>query len=145
MEVRELVAEAQPTAVIAEVTSWEAFPELWRRLLDEVWRTLRPLPGVSPGRNVMLYLDDRPSVEVGAEVAAHFAGSGRVIGSSLPAGHVLTTTQRGSYALIGDGHQAVIEECRRRGLERVGPRWEVYGHAVEREADQEVEITYLVR
>jgi effector-binding domain-containing protein len=145
MEVRELVAPERPTAVIADVTTWEAFPELWRRLLDEVWRTLREMSDVSPGRNVMLYLDERPSVEIGAEVAAPFAGAGRVVGSSLPAGRVLTATHRGSYALIGDGHRAVIEECRRRGLEPVGPRWEVYGHAVEREADQEVEITYLVR
>src|SRR5262249_10283349 len=41
-----------PTAVIAERTSWERFPALWRVLLDEVWSFVRNA-GVDAGRNVM--------------------------------------------------------------------------------------------
>jgi hypothetical protein len=38
----------------------------------------------------------------------------------------------------------VIDECERLGLERAGPRWEIYGH-VNEPGDEEVEIDYLVR
>ena len=125
------VVAARPTAVVAETTTWAAFPELWPRLLDEVWDAVRSSSGVSPGRNVMLYLDDRPSVEVGVEVAEPFAGSGRVVASALPAGRVAVTTHRDGYATLAAAHAAVIEECARLGLRRLGPRWEVYGHQTE--------------
>jgi hypothetical protein len=63
---RVISVEAQPTAVIAAATTWDEFPRLWRPLLDEVWATMRALAGARPGRNVMLYKDDVPDVEVGA-------------------------------------------------------------------------------
>ena len=66
MEVAELVVAARPTAVIAESTTWDAYPELWPLLLDEVWRVARSTDAIAPGRNVMLYRDDTPNVEVGA-------------------------------------------------------------------------------
>jgi hypothetical protein len=142
--VSQLVVQAQPTAVIAEATSWEAYPELWPRLLDEVWSALRPMRNeVAPGRNVMLYKDDVPNVEVGVEVAGSFAPLGRIIASSLPAGRVLKATHRGSWD-VGPAHRAVIDECRRLGLERAGPRWEIYGH-FNAPGDEEVGISYLVR
>ena len=54
MTVLQLTAHAQPTAVIAETTNWEAYPELWPRLLDEVWSVVRPRRDeIAPGRNVM--------------------------------------------------------------------------------------------
>jgi effector-binding domain-containing protein len=136
--------EARPTAVIAETTSWAAFPQLWPRLLHEVWSAVRPVRDeIQPGRNVMLYKDDVPNVEVGVEVAGTFAGVGRIVRSALPAGRVVTTTHRGSWE-IGPAHQAVIAECDRLGLERLGPRWEIYGH-FNAPGDEEVEIHYLVR
>jgi hypothetical protein len=36
--------EAQPTAVIAQTTTWREFPELWGRLLGEVYEFVRPRP-----------------------------------------------------------------------------------------------------
>jgi hypothetical protein len=75
VNISQLTVDAQPTAVIAESTTWEAYPELWPRLLDEVWSAVRPRRGeIAPGRNVMLYTDDVPNVEVGVEV-----GSNRLI------------------------------------------------------------------
>lgn len=139
-----LTVGAQPTAVIAETTSWEAYPELWPRLLDEVWSAVRPRRGeIAPGRNVMLYKDDVPNVEVGVEVAGSFAPIGRIVASALPAGRVASVTHRGSWD-IGPAHRALIDECDRLGLERVGPRWEIYGHFNE-PGDEKVEIYYLVR
>jgi effector-binding domain-containing protein len=136
--------EARPTAVIAETTSWAAFPEVWPRLLEEVWSAVRPSRAdIVPGRNVMLYKDDVPNVEVGVEIGGTFAAVGRIVPSALPAGRVVTATHRGSWD-VGPAHQAVIDECDRLGLERLGPRWEIYGH-FNAPGDEEVEIYYLVR
>ena len=143
-DVRELTVAAQPTAVIAAETTWDEFPALWRELLAEVWDAVRGNESVAPGRNVMLYHDDIPNVEIGAEAAGPFEPIGRVVPSTLPAGRVAATLHRGSYATIGSTHDAVKGWCRERGLKIAGPRWEIYGHAVPNEADQEVEIVYLL-
>jgi effector-binding domain-containing protein len=136
--------EARPIAVIAETTTWSAFPALWPQLLDEVWAAVRPRRDeIQPGRNVMLYTDDVPNVEVGVEIGGAFAGAGRIVRSELPAGRVVTTTHRGSWD-VGPAHQAVIDECDRLGLERLGPRWEIYGH-FNAPGDEEVEVYHLVR
>src|SRR5262249_5222930 len=77
-EAVELMIESRPTAVIAEATTWAEFPQLWPALLGEVWTTVRTMPDAKPGRNVMLYLDDVPHVEVGVEVDGAFGGAGRI-------------------------------------------------------------------
>lgn len=69
MNVAHLTVDARPTAVIAERTTWEAFPSLWPALLDEVWSVVRPRR---------------------SEIAGSFAPVGRVIASTLPAGRVVT-------------------------------------------------------
>jgi effector-binding domain-containing protein len=134
----------RPTAVIAETTTWADWPQLWPVLLDEVWREVRARPDVKPGRNVMLYRDEVPNVEAGVEVAEPFARAGRVVASSLPAGRVATATLRGPYERIGAAHDAVIRACDVRGLQRLGPRWEVYGHWDESAPAPEVEVFWLV-
>jgi len=141
--VLERTVPARITAVIAETTTWEEYAGLWRRLLDEVWAAVRSDDRIAPGRNVMLYRDDVPSVEVGVEAERRFEPIGRVICSSLPAGRVVTTTHRGSWE-VGPAHRAVADACASMGLERLGPRWEIYGHW-NRPGDEEVEIFYLVR
>jgi effector-binding domain-containing protein len=90
----------------------------------------------------MLYKDDVPNVEVGVEIAGSFAPVGRVI-AAVPAGRVAMATHRGSWD-VGPTHRAVIGECDRLGLERVGPRWEIYGH-YNAPGEEEVEIYYLPR
>jgi effector-binding domain-containing protein len=144
MNVSVLTVQAQPTAVIADTTSWEGYREVWPRLLDEVWSAVGPRrEEVAPGRNVMLYKDEVPNVEVGVEVTGSFAPFGRIIASTLPAGRVAMVTHRGSWD-VGSAHRAVIDECDCLGLERVGPCWEIYGH-YNAPGDEEVEIYYLVR
>jgi hypothetical protein len=50
-------------------------------------------------------------VEIGAEVDAPFAGQGEVLGSTLPAGQVATTTHFSPYDKLGGAHQAIADWC----------------------------------
>jgi effector-binding domain-containing protein len=143
--VSECVVAERPTAVIAAETTWEEFPALWRRLLDEIWQAVRSNEAVAPGRNVMLYKDDVPHVEIGVEAAGPFAPIGRVVPSTLPPGRIATTTHRGRYQVLGAAHEAVIGWCDRHGLQRTGVRWEIYGHWTPIVAEQEVEVYWLLR
>jgi hypothetical protein len=136
-----LAVEARPTAVIAAETTWAEFPELWPVLLSEVWDELRGGPA-RPGRNVMLYLDDVPRVEIGVEVDGPFAGAGRILPSALPAGRVATAKLVGSYDEIGDAHHAIDLAYAAHGP--LWPRWEVYGHFDESSDDQEVDVFHLL-
>ena len=125
-----VATSAAPTAVIRETTTWERFPTLWSELLDEVWGYVRGA-GVQAGRNVMLYLDDVPNVEVGVELEGPFAdSSGRVVASALPAGRAATTVARGAPSPegIAAAHGAVVNWCDANGHARTGVRWEVYDH-----------------
>jgi effector-binding domain-containing protein len=121
---------ATPTAVIRETTTWERFPTLWGELLDEVWGYVRGA-GVQAGRNVMVYLDDVPNVEVGVELEGELAApSGRVVASALARGRAATTVARGapSRGGIAAAHAAVVGWCDANGHARTGVRWEVYDH-----------------
>jgi effector-binding domain-containing protein len=122
-----VATSATPTAVIRETTTWERLPTLWRELLDEVWGYVRGA-SVQGGRNVMLYLDDAPTVEVGVELeAALVAPSGRIVASALPEGRATTTVARGAPSRDGlaAAHAAVVEWSRANGHELTGTRWEV--------------------
>ncbi len=120
-------AEARPTAVVAATTTWPEFPALWKPLLDEVWACLRA-GGIHSGcRNIMLYLDDVPHVEVGVQLDQSSPLTGQVVASSLPAGRAALTVHRGPYAGLRAAHQAVQDWCAAQGLRTAGPRWEIYG------------------
>ena len=131
-EVGIVTAAQTPTAVVAETTSWEEFPRVWRALLAEVWAFLRG-SDLTTGRNVMLYKDDSPDVEVGVEVSGSFMESGRVVPSSLPAGRAAVAVARGepSPAKLASVHTAVREWCAENGHALTGVRWEIYGHWLE--------------
>jgi effector-binding domain-containing protein len=135
---------ARPTAVVAETTTWQEFPLLWGRLLGEVWACLRAA-GIDQGcRNVMLYLDDVPHVEVGVELTVPCPLTGRVVASALPAGQAAMTVHRGGYAGLAAAHQAVDEWCRAEGRRPAGPRWEVYGPHSEDPAQVWTEVYWLL-
>jgi hypothetical protein len=126
-DVRIVDAQRRPTAVVPAQTTWAQFPALWRELSGEVWACLRA-GGVERGcRNIMLYLDDSPRVEIGVELGVPCALTGRVVPSGLPAGRAAATVHRGSYADLGAAHAAVTEWCAERGERTTGVRWEVYG------------------
>ncbi len=106
-QVTETDVVARPTAVVAATTTWQEFPTLWRDLLDEVWTCLRAGGVVRGCRNVMLYWDDTPHVEVGVELHVLCPLTGRVAASTLPAGQVAMTVHRGPYAGLAAAHRAV--------------------------------------
>ncbi len=144
--------DALPTIVVAETTSWERFPAVWPKLLDEVYAFVRGCGEfdrlartTQAWQNVMLYRDQRPSVEVGVLAPGSFTPAGRVIASELPGGKVATTIHRGDYARLGDTHAAVHAYAAEHGLETAGPIWEVYGHASADPAELETEIYHLLR
>jgi effector-binding domain-containing protein len=143
-EVRLGSAAARPTAVVAATTTWPEFPALWRELLDQVWACLRA-GGIERGcRNVMLYLDDVPHVEVGVELTQPCPLTGRVVASHLPAGSVATTVHIGPYSGLGAAHQAVRDWCAEQGRQLAGPRWEVYGPDDPDPAKVWTEVCYLL-
>jgi effector-binding domain-containing protein len=120
---------ATPTAVVREATTWEAFPTRWGQLLDEVWAFV-PSAGLAAGRNVMLYADDVPNVEVGVEVSDPFPPGDRVVASALPAGRAARTVDRGPPTPEGlaAAHAAVLRWCEANDEQTTRVRWEVYGH-----------------
>jgi effector-binding domain-containing protein len=142
--------DARPTAVVSQATTWKAFPGLWRQLLDEVYAFVRTRPELAPEqgpevwRNVFLYLDDKPTVEIGVLAAGSFEAHGRVVPSHLPGGQAAMAVHRGDYAEMGRTHQAVTDYIAAHGLVRVGPSWEIYGHWREDPSGLETEIYYLV-
>jgi effector-binding domain-containing protein len=135
---------ARPTAVVAATTTWQAFPTLWKELLDEVWACLRA-NGIERGcPNIMLYKDDVPHVEVGVLLNQPCPLTGRVMHSTLPAGQVAMTIHRGSYAGLGSAHQAVQNWLAAHGRHPAGPRWEIYGRHRDDPAEVWTEIYYLL-
>jgi len=135
---------ARPTAVVAATTSWQEFPTLWRPHLVEVWTCLHA-GGIDRGcRNIMLYWDDTPHVEVGVELLVPCPLTGRVVASALPTGQVAMTTHFGPYAGLAAAHKAVIDWCDAQGRQRVGTRWEVYGPHNDDPAKVWTEVYYLL-
>ena len=118
---------------------------LWKELLDEVWACLRA-GGIDRGaRNIMLYRDDVPHVEVGVLLDRPCPLTGRVVASALPDGNVATTVHHGSWAELGSAHEAVLSWCRVNGRRPAGPRWEIYGPHHDDPAQVWTEVDYLLQ
>jgi effector-binding domain-containing protein len=135
----------RPIAAVRRTTTWREFPKVWRPMLDEVYAFLNTNNVRPRGRNVMLYRDDVPNVEVGVEIDSPFVPDRSVVASALPSGRVATSTHRGPYDGLGATHRAIIEWCAANGHERAGPRWEIYGDWHEDPALLETEVHYLLR
>ena len=137
---------ATPTAVARETTNWDAFPTRWTALLDEVWAFVRR-EGLTAGRNVMVYADDVPNVEVGVEVSEAFSPGERVMPSALPAGRAAHTISRGPPTPEGlhAAHTAVLRWCAANAEQTTGVRSEVFGHWRDEDPQAfETEIYWLV-
>lgn len=144
-QVTMLQVEARPTAVVTATTTWQEFRALWRDLLDEVWGCLRA-GGITRGcRNVMLYWDDVPHVEIGVELLVPCRLTGRVVASALPAGRVAMAVDRGPYTGLAAAHRAVLAWCAAHEQTPGGTRWEVYGPHHDDPAQVWTEIYYLLK
>jgi effector-binding domain-containing protein len=144
-QVRVVTEPERPIAIIAATTNWREFPMLWPQLLDEVHADVRWQGNGHTGRNVMLYLDDVPHVEIGVELDQPVGITGRVIRSALPSGKVATMTHRGPHDRLGATHDAIRAFCAEHSLALAGPRWEVYGHSNTEPAQLETDVYYLLR
>jgi effector-binding domain-containing protein len=143
-EVRVAEVERRATAVVAATTTWPEFPALWGQLLGEVWDCLRA-GGIDRGcRNVMLYLDSAPSVEVGVLLGQPCQLTGRVVASALPAGTAAMATHRGSFGGVRAAHEAVVDWCAAHGRRTTGVRWEIYGPHNDDPAEQWTEVYWLL-
>jgi effector-binding domain-containing protein len=136
--------EARPTAVVAAATTWQEFPTLWGQLLGEVWGCLRA-GGIQRGcRNIMLYRDDAPTVEVGVLLDQPCPLTGRVVASVLPAGTAATTVHRGPFGTVGAAHDAVLAWCAAHGHDLSRTRWEIYGPHHDDPGQQWTEVSWLL-
>lgn len=144
LEVVRTTVAPRPIAVLTATTTWQEYPRVWRQLLDGVHANIRWGGTGHKGRNVMLYHDDVPHVEVGVELDQPAEFDEPVIRSTLPAGDVVMTVHQGPFEGLGAGHDAILRWCGEQGLHRAGPRWEIYGHWYEDPAKLQTEIYYLL-
>jgi effector-binding domain-containing protein len=136
--------ESRRTVVVAATTTWQDFPALWGQLLGEVWDCLRA-GGIYRGcRNIMLYRDDVPNVEVGVLLDQPCPVTGRVVASALPAGTAAMTIHRGPFGDVGAAHDAVTGWCATHGHRPSRTRWEVYGPHSDDPAQQRTEVYWLL-
>ena len=136
--------DPSPTAVVPITTNWSDFPAQWTGLLNEVYAAAAAGAFAQNGHNIMVFLDDRPRVEVGIQVARAFTPVGRVVPSRLPAGTAAMAVHQGPYDRLNDAHVAVRRWCAGRGLRTTGVRWEIYGDWAEDPAQLETEVWYQV-
>jgi hypothetical protein len=132
-----------PTAVVMAAATWAEFPKMWGPMLGAVWSFLRgdaPEGLYKRGRNIMLYKDDVPNVEVGVQVSGSFDPVGQVVPSMLPGGLVATATHTGPIVKIGDTHHAVCEWSKANGYQLAGHRWEIYGDPDPSTGDFDVDV-----
>ncbi len=143
-EVSLIEAGSRRTAVVAATTTWQEFPSLWGQLLGEVWDCLRA-GGIYRGcRNIMLYRDGGPNVEVGVLLDQPCPLTGRVVASALPAGTAAMTVHRGPFADVGAAHDADVGWCATHGHRLSDTHWEVYGPHNDDPAQQWTEVCWLL-
>lgn len=96
-------------------------------------------------RNIMLYLDDVPNVEVGVLLARPCPLTGRVVASALPAGTAaMTPSIGGPFSDVGAAHEAVAAWCTAHGHRPADTRWETYGPHSDDPAQQWTEVHWLL-
>jgi effector-binding domain-containing protein len=137
-------AQCRPTAVVPATTTWRDFPSLWGQLLGEVWDCLHAGGIYRDCRNIMLYLNGTPDVEVGVLLDRPCPLTGRVVASVLPAGPAAMTVHRGHFGDVRAAHEAVVGWCAAHGHRPGGTRWEIYGPNNEDPAEQWTEIYWLL-
>jgi effector-binding domain-containing protein len=110
----------------------------------EVWEFVKANRIAGAGKLVAVYWDTEMNLEVGVEAGQTFAGSDRVICSSLPAGPVATTVHWGAYSGLGAAHDAVQKWCKDHGHEPIRPCWELYGHWSDDPSQLRTDVFYLL-
>ena len=131
-------------AVVREQTERCLLGAVIPTLLAEVYSFLKDAPVTQTGQNIVLYLDAKPTIEVGVEVSGPFERSGRVVPSSTPGGLTISMVHEGPYANLPAAHQAIRRFCAETGRRPVGPNWEIYGDWEEDQEKLRTQVFYLV-
>ena len=135
----------QLTAVVRFRASPDELAQIIPQACGEVWAFVRSSHLPHPGRNLALYLDGEMNIECGVEVFQPFAGDGRVVCSSTPAGVVATAAHLGPYDRLGEAHAAICKWCSDHGHALAGPSWEVYGHWDDDPSKLRTDVFYLLK
>lgn len=131
-------------AVVREQTELHLLSAVIPNLLKEVYSFLKDAPVVQTGQNVVLYMDAKPTIEVGVEVSGPFERSGRVFPSLTPGGMTVSMEHQGPYAGLPATHQAIKSFCAGTGRIPVGPNWEIYGDWEKDQQKLRTQVFYLV-
>ncbi|MCJ7738674.1 MAG: GyrI-like domain-containing protein [Anaerolineae bacterium] len=135
---------AQPIAAVRCTATQETLGQTIQEALGEVWDHLRRSPPGATGRNVVLYLDDALTLDIGVEIQPPFTASESVRPSATPSGPVATTVHYGAYQRLPEAHRAIREQCAREQRALAGPSWEVYGHWTDDPSQLTTEVVYLL-
>lgn len=127
MHVSLVRVEPMLTAVVRARATLAELPRVIPDLCGETFTYARQ-EGLDPDRHVALYLNDVMDIECGVLVARQFAGNGRVVCSSTPAGTTARVVHIGPYEALPGVHEDLMRWCADNGHELAGPCWELYGH-----------------
>ena len=142
VEIREV--SARPLAVVRTKTEWPQLSRTIQTSIDAVYAFIAEAPVAQSGHNVVVYLDDTPTIEVGFEVDGTFEASQGVTPSATPAGRAATITHHGPYTALSQTHQAVRAWASENGHSLAGPRWEIYGDWHDDPAQLETQVFHLL-
>ncbi len=143
-EVRLVTTTARPTAVVAATTTWQEFPSLWGRLLDQVYECLAT---IDPATGCTTSCSTRTT-------SPRSRSASRCTCRSLP--RAMSSRQRCPRALprwrstaartTGSGRPTtpIWEWCKKNQRRPAGPRWEIYGDWHEDPSQLVTEVYYLL-
>jgi hypothetical protein len=153
MKIEVIVETARPRmlAAVRRTVELGAIGGSWRPALDQVWEFLRGQPGLrTDGSNIFLYhhaahRGDPMDVDFGVEVTRSFIRVGNVFATETPAGEVARAVHVGSYARLGETHNAIHAWAAANHRAFGGKSWEVYGDWNVDPAKLETTVAYLLR
>jgi len=154
-EVRTLEVLATPTAVVTGRATQQDLVRKIRALFDEFYKHVDSVAVGKRGLNIIVYRG-QPGVdllatpegiplEIGVQVPAPFAGDGKILCSSTPAGRVATITHIGPYDQMRPTYDLLMKWRRDRGEAFAGPSWEIYGHWSDDPAQLRTDIYFLLK
>ena len=151
LEVREVMAEAQPLAVVAGWTPRAELADTIGSRLDKIYASLRSRRIGGLGHNVVVYrraavIEGVASlmIEVGVETPGRIPADAEVTASSTPAGRAALAVYFGPYQQIAAAGEAALAEIAARGLKTTGVSWEVYGDWEEDPAKLRTDLYWLL-
>jgi hypothetical protein len=121
----------------------------WGPALDQVWKFIRPEPGLwTDGHNIFVY-HPNPSTgllecEFGVEVTRAFDAVGEVHATDTPAGEAAVAVHRGPYDRLNEAYEAIDRWMTTNQRDSAGYTWEIYGDPRPDPVDTETTVVHLL-